>query len=204
MKHADSVFEQQTHQGEWWLPNNPDYKVSGTLRGSAANGFQLNLMGSLDPDPPATLPADDGPTARPLIIRGKTFSGLFTLFESFSSENKFTSHGLKYCTYECNLVLHTDSARVESEGQLRFRKVICGFSVLADWINAKVFKDNFLTMCRRKRGQFDINFAFPAEVTIYENDHYSVKLSFSFSGPGHRLGQNALAIEWEPKLIIET
>ena len=34
--------------GEWWLPDEPDHKVPGTLRYTSADGLALTLMGTFE------------------------------------------------------------------------------------------------------------------------------------------------------------
>ena len=34
--------------GEWWLPDEPDHKVPGTLRYTSADGLALTLIGAFE------------------------------------------------------------------------------------------------------------------------------------------------------------
>ncbi|MCD4825821.1 MAG: hypothetical protein K8S55_14610 [Phycisphaerae bacterium] len=208
MNHADIVFLEQEFRGEWWLPSNPDHKVSGILRGRVSNGFRLELMGSLNPNPWSASLWDNSPESiqydTPKIIWGRTFSGFFTLFKNFRTSTNSSSMGVHTTVYGSDLVTRSLSVSLESFEELRFKKVCCKFSVLCDWIDAKVFSETFFEGHKKEREKFDIRFSFPKEAVIYENSHYSIKLSFDFSGPASRLGQKEVQVEWEPQFVIES
>lgn len=208
MMHPDSVFEEQECQGNWWLPSNPDHRVPGTLYGSVTDGFKLELMGSLDPN--SWLLSGwktDSQSAKfdaPEIIWGRTFSGFFTLFNNFRIGGRSSSGGLHKCEYCTTQLAKSGLFLLDSFEELRFRKVSCKFSVLCEWINAKVLSSTFPEQHKGRWGQFDIELSFPKDVVVYENEEYTIKLSFAFCGPGYRMGQNDVKIEWEPQFVIES
>jgi len=204
MKHADIVFLEQEFKGNWWLPSNPDRKVPGTLRGNVSNGFRLELMGCFSPNPWASLndSSESSQYYTPPIIWGGTSSNAFTLFNCFRTSTSGSSRGIHTSVYCSNLVTSSSSMCLESFDELRFGKVCCKFSVLCDWINADVFSGGMPT--GDEWGEFDFHFSFPKAVVVYENNHYSIKLSFAFSPPGKCVGQKKVQVEWEPQFVIES
>ena len=206
MKHADSVFEKMELRGKWYLPANPDHKVDGVLTGSDVEGYRLTLYESLTPkEGVGSYMAGDGPGTVGLI-HGNTFSGLVTLCNALSvgMQMRYGEVGalseFQYCPEMFLKGVHVE----EDTGQLCFCKVCSKLSVLCDWIDARVFSDNWREMLKEDRSRLDIKFKFPDDMLIYENDLYSINLKFVFSGPGYRIGQNDVRIDWEPYFVIES
>ena len=205
MKHADSVFEKTELRGKWYLPTDPDHKVDGVLAGSEVEGYRLRLSGSFNAkEDVGTYMAVDGPETIDLI-HGNTFSGPVTLCGSLSvaMRGSYGESGALFEVQYCPDIL-LEGVHFEEAGLICFGKLQSKLSVLCDWIDARVFSDNMLEMRKKERGKFDVQFKFPSDVVVYENDLYSIRLSFAASGPGYRIGQNDVRIEWEPQFVIES
>jgi hypothetical protein len=206
MKHADSVFEKIKLRGKWYLPENPDHKVDGVLTGSEVDGYQLTLCGSVNPkESVGSHLVGESPETVPLI-HGDTFAGLVTLCDVFSAGMKVmhggagTLHEFRYCPAMFLKGVHVEAGT----GQICFSKISSKLSVLCDWIDARVFSDNWLEMLKEDRSRLDIKFKFPNDILVYENDLYSINLKFVFAAPGRRIGQNDVRIDWEPYFVIES
>jgi hypothetical protein len=71
-----NTMEEAEYEGEWWIPENPDKKISGTLRFSPINGSNLKLNGLFKEL------KDLNVFLHPNIILGKTSnSGHITLYK---------------------------------------------------------------------------------------------------------------------------
>lgn len=205
VKHPTSVFEKLEFRGKWWLPESAEHRISGVLSGNDAEGFRLRTDGSLCPENDTKSQIEEltsfftgGPMESHQFIHGITQYGPVTLFDSFQVANQPNSHGLKDLAYYSNLVLN--GAHFERADQLQFYSVRAKFSVLCDWLDARVFTPNFENGIRRSQVQF----SFPSKQQIFDGDDFSIELDFSISGPGLSVGQNNVLVEWEPQFVVSS
>ena len=194
-KHADSVFAKLELQGKWWVPESPDHKVDGILKGSQAEGFRLELMGSLNPEETIGTPLVGQKTSH-AIIHGNTTAGEFSLLDLFLIGRNATFSRVFNCRFHITSLLK--GTHLADSSHIRFHTLRSRFSVLCAWINAQVFEQDGHSF-----ESYDIKFRFPKKQLLHEDGKFSVFLEFRCTQPGSRVGQNDLVVDWEPEFVIK-
>ena len=82
-------MEEFEYNGIWWLPENQDEKISGTLTFNTAEGAYLELIGSFKKI------EDLNKVLNPNIILGITYNGKsITLYKCYESRSHFSMRNL--------------------------------------------------------------------------------------------------------------
>ena len=124
-------MEKITHRGRWFLPENTENKVLGTLTFSNENGIDLELDGSFTED-------HRGEFLRPDIILGDTYSGKrVTLYLCNQHKHQNTNSGDVISTFSAIYLLEGD--HFLTEDQLLFHRSISGYFNLGLWLRSQGF-----------------------------------------------------------------
>ena len=124
-------MEKITHRGRWFLPENTENKVLGTLTFSNENGIDLELDGSFTED-------HRGEFLRPDIILGDTYSGKrVTLYRCNQHSHQHTNSGDVISTFSAIYLLEGD--HFLTEDQLLFHRSISGYFNLGLWLRSQGF-----------------------------------------------------------------
>jgi len=119
--------EEFEYSGDWWLPEDPDNEISGTLTYSSQSGAHLALIGSFkDPKNFRTM----GLFARHPIILGITTTGKeVTLYRCSESEINRTMGGIVVSKYRAVItIVGCHFSRVED---ITFRSLALSYTHLA-------------------------------------------------------------------------
>ena len=151
------MLEPRTYEGRWWLPDDPDDKVTGTLHFSQ-DDIQLELMGAFRQAVSLSVPAPGEVVAfgrdfgrlpdQPRItgvIRGEQFVSLEQC-TGFGVEAMIPArgdHDLTTTTYRPRFVLV--GARYEPDEEVLFDEVSVRFSDLEIWVARSGFSQSELT-----------------------------------------------------------
>jgi len=133
-KQNHSLFENVSHSGVWWVPQEPDKKVSGILNFKPAERITLNLIGSL-----AEIEYFGNKMNEIPIILGITdTSKNITLYKNYGIESSISSVGIISSTYEVEYVLlgkHFDSA-----DSIKFSEIHVNYTNLEEWMDIHPFR----------------------------------------------------------------
>lgn len=189
VKHADSVYAEIKLRGKWWLPQSPEHKIDGTLKGSEARGFRLSTAGSLIQNESSNAMAAAMASALSLrvvgphpLIYGNTLDGFVTLCETFELNQQASSSGISRVKYNPALVLV--GGHLNDGSTLQFSSVRAKYSVLCDWVDERVFKPNLGGNLQT----FDVAFAFPPK-------HYYSTARISRSPSASRLHRQGFGLD---------
>jgi hypothetical protein len=115
-------------RGKWWLPDNPELKISGVLKFSPTNGGTLKLDGMLDPESEVYLTRMRD---FPIILGLTTDNEEITLKDCFE---------ISYELYGNTSISSIDftslfkKAHFEKEEDIKFKSIDTNYSYLDEWI----------------------------------------------------------------------
>ena len=123
------MFEEFEERGEWWLPNNPEKKVFGTIKFNPNTGAVLDLISSF-----IDIKSERQP-ARYTLILGRVSTGkIISLYQCsyfHSSLNISISSGFGTCQfyiYKIFIGFH-----FQEESDIKFKSLIVHYSYLNEW-----------------------------------------------------------------------
>jgi hypothetical protein len=120
------------HTGVWWLPEQPQHVVSGTLYFDPSEGIDLKLVGTF-----GSLP-DLNQDHRPDIILGATTSGkLVTLHHNVRTGFRLVMPGVPSASYRSAVAFF--GHHFAASEQLRFRTLSLAYPHLAEWTGLSGF-----------------------------------------------------------------
>jgi ApeA N-terminal domain 1 len=134
-----TLFEDFERRGHWWLPENPDRKVSGTLTYKSGEEITLELLGSLRE--PEDRQEDQDFNAR--IILGICSEGRpLTLFQTYEIAGGWSSTGVRSQTIVVDyLVLEEHFIDFK---EMRFTSAYITYTYLEEWLGKLPFKSELL------------------------------------------------------------
>ena len=147
-------------QGIWWLPENPDEKVAGTLSFSPGKGAVLDLVGSFDQLPQIM---NFEHNTLPLILGVAKNQGDITLVECFNSGN----HVGSILTQQYKPQVVFVGAHVSKQEELLFNKVKATFTNLTEWMGIHPFsimRTEGNTV--KKAKTFELKYEYPESIAI--------------------------------------
>lgn len=186
-----SMTERSTLKGIWFIPENPDNHLSGTLTFDPQTGIELELVGTL-----VSSRAHDN-IHEPKVILGSTTDGkLVTLYRSFESSRSMSLPGMPTCKYVVMYVLV--GAHFEREEDLAFDTVRGRLKNLETWTSKfgfDVVETDFKTKTTK------VEYTLPAPIEFKVREHVKGKLNFRSSVPSSKY-TNSATIEQMTEIII--
>ena len=119
--------ERVQFQGMWWLPDDPDIQVPGTLTFDPDQGATLELLGSFKKNL-----KELGTYPRPKQMLGSTSDGKFiTLQDCFETRTRMAMPGMTTANFHADMVLV--GAHFEEESEVAFKKLSVEYLHLDEW-----------------------------------------------------------------------
>lgn len=179
-KKADSVYDQMILDAEWWIPSDPDYKLRGTLNGSVADGFILNLEGAFLQDHEDIQIID--------VIIGQSRSGTkYTLLSNYYlGAKRRISHPKSPdirneidSEYRANWTITGE--HFYSYEDVRFESISFAISNFEHWHFTKAFQVDYPESNNRS---FRVQYQNPDPVIIFYDDKVKAIIEYSYSHTG--------------------
>lgn len=175
-------MEEFEYNGKWWLPENPDKKISGTLRFDPTEGLSLELIGSFKTS------KDFNVFLAPNIILGLASNGKYiTLYECFESGSQESKPGFLSSSFFAQVAFI--GHHFEKEEDIVFDSLSLTYSHLEEWTaisGVKITTDPNLTISYNpperigaKLDDFHIFVDFIRKFRIKRNIEYKLK-QFTF------------------------
>ncbi|MGD0080646.1 MAG: HEPN domain-containing protein [Methanoregula sp.] len=158
------MVEKFSEVGIWWLPENPEKKVHGTLSYSPETGAKLQVMGSLE-----TL--DNASTVREYdIINGFTGSEI-TLYKCFTQTAPYMIFNPEIITteYFANVIFKGHTFKKGSD--IKFKYARTGYNHLESW-----FFRNTMSFTSSKNGEFSVTTKSLDPITANIDDKLKISL----------------------------
>ena len=122
------------HNGLWWLPENPDNKISGVLKFHPVKGVNLELIGSFRES------ITFNRFLNPGIILGITSNGkLVTLYKCLESQSLTSIPGFTTSTFIASMVFLRH--HFENEENIQFDSLSLSYSHLDEWVGITGFQE---------------------------------------------------------------
>jgi hypothetical protein len=183
-------------KGTWFLPQNPDKRLSGTLTFDLQNGAILELIGSFDDN-------DFLPDLRneDFICGVTTESKEVTLYKSFITHRSGpvlvsgSEIGISVVKYIVNYVFIC--AHIQKQEDLKFNGIKCQIRNLDEWIGISGFKNKRLNEEQIEKKEFEIKYRLPEQIKFKLDKNITGTFNFKIKPPGwssfqkeYRLKQN--------------
>lgn len=167
------MIETITYKGVWFLPENPNHQVSGTLTFEPNSEPNLELLG--------TLTTKNNRINEPLFILGFSSDGkIITLYKSFEYSRSYSLPGMETSSFIPMYVLI--GKHFSSETEFNFKIIKGRFKNLENWINISGFK-NVNTDFETHTTKIEYQLPDPIKFNIDEN--INGLLNFTSSSPFH-------------------
>lgn len=127
-----------SHEGFWWLPDNPDERVSGTLSFSQEDGPSLELLGVFGGFLAFNKEMDERITIHGLTKKGKKV----TLLDAFVTNRQMNMPGIMNEKYRPHLVCI--GHHMAEKNDAIFDKSFFRFERLEEWLGSQPFKQDWL------------------------------------------------------------
>ena len=163
------MFEDFEYKGSWWLPENPDYILHGTLKFKHNDDIILELEGLFDYEPNYNFP-------RPEIILGTSNNGVcITLFKTveiewsgFRPSAPEQNDVLGYSCFRCVYVFV--NKHFNKPEDIMFLSLLSDFTYLEKWLYPKkVFEHKISKNDNTVGFKYSIEFKDPANYEIKLN-----------------------------------
>ena len=173
-------MEQFEHTGYWWLPSEPNKKISGSLKFHPLDGITLDLIGSFGE-------FKDFPKVREEhIILGVTSGGkAATLYKCFQSKSSLSlDTGLSTSSYAAQVLFL--GHRFEKPEDIVFSSFSIGYYYLEEWTGITGFSMKHEADESGKHSREIVTYSFPEEIAVDVGD-VGVSITYRFTSGGARL-----------------
>ena len=161
-------------KGYWWLPNNPEIQLPGTLTFSQEEGGILEVLGFFED--PWELNREENPK----IILGINQKGIpITLQENISINSQISTNGLGESKYLPRFIL--EGVHFEREEDFKFHSIEGNYTDLDAWVDTSGFLID--TQYTNEEYSTSIECKRPKKQLIKISENFEVGVEFSISGP---------------------
>lgn len=156
-------------KGYWWLPEDPENKIQGTLKYQPNEGIHLETLGFF-----GDIQSSIRPNEYDIILGVNLNNKPITLVNCFQTGPSFRFPGFQEGNYFSHLLLIGDHfCRSED---IRFKEVYARFTYIDEWINIYGFNIEINPTNPRN---YSINYNLPHEIIANISEECSVSLYFT-------------------------
>ena len=184
-------------KGYWWLPDQSDNLLPGTLTYTQEEGAILEIIGVFE-NPPSIRQAESLP-----IILGESYDGKpITLYKCILNKYNYPFSGYGNCKYMAHFVF--TNVHFESEEQIKFHELRGNFSDLEAWVGINGFLSDLST--ENSQSVYSIKYKPPADRLIEVNEKYKVGISFSsiYNFPKVDIHQTEAKISQNANILVKS
>ena len=161
------MIEEFEYDGIWWLPENPNNKVSGKLKFHPVKGLKLQLIGSFK------RLNNLNTFLQPSIILGITSNGkIITLYKCYESQSHMSVPGFLSSSFIANFAFL--GCHFEKEEEIRFDFLSLNYSHLEEWTGITGFQFN------TDSKKYEVTYSFPKKVEA-KIGNLSIFLDYEFT-----------------------
>jgi len=184
------MTEKFKHKGEFYLPDDKENKVRGTLVFEPENGITLDLIGSFGRDK-----SDEQEIIWGVLENGKAV----TLYNSFIISKKFSLPGFEIDVYTSNFVFF--DIFFEGKRDLKFSKVSAHYSHLDEWLN---IRSGFKIEHKREDYKINVEYSLPSPIDVMLPDNLKLTINLTAKGPSQKIVQKDAIIRQKAFINFET
>ncbi len=167
------MIEEFEYKGKWWLPDNPEGNITGTLRFTPDEGAVLDLMGSFN----GSFEIWTGKPFKPEIILGTSSDGKnLTLHKCFEHKRSSSTAGFPTSSFYANRVfigLHFTKPE-----DLKFKSLFVNYPYLEEWRKTVVFSSS--QESGENFEQYEVKYEAPEPVKA-KIDNFRISLDHDFN-----------------------
>lgn len=169
-------MEEFEYAGIWWLPEDPDNTISGTLKFDPTRGSNLKLIGSFKEN------KDFNTFLAPNIILGITSDGKrITLYKCRESGSQMGIPGFLSSFFVAQVIFV--GHHFEREEDIVFDSLSLTYFHLEEWTRITGIKVSVITDSNSKFEELEISYIHPKDVKATIDDfHISIDFSLNLSG----------------------
>jgi hypothetical protein len=172
-------MEEFEYNGIWWLPENPENKISGILKFHPVEGANLELIGSFKS------PKDLNKFLQPNIILGITSNGkIITLHKCYEYKSPLSMPGFLSSSFIVSMVFV--GHHFEKEENIVFDNLSLNYSHLEEWAGITGFQFKFETGPKNELKKHEVSYSFPQKVEA-KLGNIKISLDYSFTSGGDRI-----------------
>jgi len=165
-------MEKFEYEGFWWLPNNPEMQITGTLKFDPIKGAKLELLGTFRD----LGDFDLSNPLQPKIILGLTSNGKkITLYKCVESAQRLDIPGIMRSSFYCSLVFVGN--HFQREENIVFDTLSINYSRLEEWTRITGFKFDPKFNSEGHLLNYAVNYNYPKKIEIEIND---IGISFDY------------------------
>ncbi len=184
--------EKFSYKGLFWLPENPDDQVSGTLSFSPEDGITLELIGLLGSD------RNSGKFFETKIINGFSTNGKkLSLFKCYESNRSASYPGIETSILQASYLFV--GANFINEDEICFNKIAVKLKNLDTWLGISGFDIQY----NQDELSTNIYYKLPQSIEFKINSSFNAKFNFISSNPSRSVFTKKAAIEQSVQLILE-
>lgn|GEM_PF-1868861 len=218
MKEQLKLTDRFEYEGLWWLPDNPDEKISGNLLFDPDEGATLKLISSynldeivgnrsFDPDEGATLKLI-GPfksiqnldtLSKYEVIFGISTNGKYiTLYNCMEIRCSLNLPGLLVSQYYVDTIIM--GGHFLKPADIQFKKVSVMYQYLNEWVNISAFEIQFF----KEPPGVKIICTLPRRISARINDKLTISIGFEDNGPEISVAQNEIYVKQRTVVNFES
>ena len=187
------MIKEFEYKGIWWLPDNPEKRISGTLRFTPNEGAILDLIGSIEDI------KNMNKTLEPEIVLGISSNGKnITLYKCFETKSSFSSEGFQTSLFYANFVFI--GVHFQKLEDIRFKSISVHCLHLDEWVNISGFDIKPLG----EEKEIIIKYKLPESFQADIGDGLKILINIQATGPSRAFVQKEATIKQETEIKIET
>ncbi len=172
-------MEDFEYDGIWWLPENPDKKITGALKFNPREGANLDLIGSFKEIQELTT------TLEPGIILGVTSTGKkVTLYRCYESRSHMGMPGFLTTSFIIGFVFL--GYHFKKEEDIIFDSLSISYTHLAEWTRITGFKFKIETDSNNHLVKHEVSYSFPQKVEA-KIDNLNISFDYGFKQSGDKV-----------------
>lgn len=172
-------MEEFEYDGIWWLPENPDKKISGTLKFHPVEGANLELIGSFKGI------EDLNTVLQPDIISGITSNGkIITLYKCYESQSHMSMPGFLRSSFIASRVFL--GYHFEKEEDIIFESLSLNYSHLEEWARITGFQFKIENDSKNHLTKQEVRYSFPKKVEV-KLSNLNISFDYNFTLGGDRI-----------------
>ncbi len=199
------MIEEFEYTGRWWLPDNPEEKISGTLRFTLSEGTVLDLMDSFEnikstnTEGSITKKVWTGKLFEPEIILGTSSDGKnITLHKCFETKRSDSSSGFSTSSFYANEVFI--GAHFQNADAIKFKSISVHYLHLDEWVNISGFD----IKPHANGDRVVIEYKLPEPVKACIHDDCTIHIVFKANGLSWSLVQKEVSIKQKTYIKIDS
>jgi len=150
-----TLFDDFELKGIWWLPDNPDLQVTGTLKFENKNDISLDLLGAFR----EIKALGSGNIFQPEIILGISDNGkICTLFKNIEVQNQLNFPGIHKSKFRSNYLFI--GKHFKNSEEIQFSSLQVNFTNLENWLAISPFS---LDIPKDIKGEWKVKHRWPME-----------------------------------------